>query len=108
MRITDIHIGNTIDGLLTVEFRGEGGEIVSVRMASDGSLDGDAAVRHAKAVLVQVAAFGNGGDNNLDVESDEAKAAPSSAAVETEENEEAVTGNPSSGTSNLPQTSSFS
>jgi hypothetical protein len=109
MHITDIHIGNTIDGLLTVEFRGEGGELVSVRMASDSSVDGDAAVLHAKAILVQVAAFDNDHDNNFDTESDEAETALSSDAVdENEENEEAVTGDPSSGTSNLPQTSSFS
>lgn len=58
MQVIDTHIGNVVDGMVTVEFRGEGGELVSVRMASDGSLDGDAAVRHAKALLVQVTAFG--------------------------------------------------
>lgn len=58
MQVIDTHIGTVVDGMVSVEFRGEGGELVLVRMASDGSLDGDAAVRHAKAVLVQVTAFG--------------------------------------------------
>lgn len=72
MQVLDTHIGNVIDGMVTVEFRGEGGELVSVRMASDGSLEGDAAVRHAKAVLVQVTAFGADPDvTNDEVVSDE-------------------------------------
>lgn len=68
MQVIDTHIGNFADGMVTVEFRGEGGELVSVRMASDGALDGDAAVRHAKAVLVQVTAFGSEQDSTKDDE----------------------------------------
>ncbi|WP_025662114.1 hypothetical protein [Rhizobium sp. IBUN] len=59
MQLLETHVGSVVDGKLTVEFVGEGGELVSVRMATDDrSLGGDSAVRRAKEVLVQLTAFG--------------------------------------------------
>ena len=42
----------------TVEFVGEGGETVLVRMTNDDHLlDGENAINHARAVMVQLTAF---------------------------------------------------
>ena len=56
MQLVDTHTGNTNDGMMTVEFRGEGGELVSVRMAA-GAMKGDAAINRAKAMMVQLTTF---------------------------------------------------
>ncbi|MDR7144949.1 hypothetical protein [Rhizobium sp. BE258] len=66
MQLIETHIGNLNDGMITVEFRGEGDELVAVKLASDGSLDGDAAVRHAKAVLIQITTFSDDRDPSND------------------------------------------
>jgi hypothetical protein len=60
MQVIDTHVRNSLDGTVTVEFTGEGSELVSVRMLGvDGSLDGDHAVLRAKEVMVQITAFGD-------------------------------------------------
>ncbi|MDQ0562464.1 hypothetical protein QO004_004269 [Rhizobium mesoamericanum] len=60
MQLIETHVGAVSDGKLLVEFVGEGGELVSVRMiADDDSLDDSHAVRRAKEMLVQLTAFGN-------------------------------------------------
>ncbi len=66
MQLIETHIGNLNEGMITVEFRGDGDELVTVKLASDGSLDGDAAVRHAKAVLVQITTFSDDRDPSED------------------------------------------
>jgi hypothetical protein len=58
MHLTDtkvIHEGSA----LVVEFIGQGGESISVRMAGNGSeLDDVEAIGHAKVMMVQLTAFG--------------------------------------------------
>lgn len=62
MQVIDTHVRNSLDGTVTVEFTGEGSELVSVRMSVvDGSLDGDHAVLRAKEIMVQITAFGDTG-----------------------------------------------
>ena len=58
MHITDTHVTKGDDGKVTVEFKGEGGEAISVRMAASQNLEDDASVDHAKELMVQVATFG--------------------------------------------------
>jgi hypothetical protein len=69
MQLVDTHVGNTNDGMMTAEFRGEGGELVSVKMAADaidgdgaGAIDGDAAINRAKAMMVQLTTFADDRD----------------------------------------------
>jgi len=50
---TNVHSG---DGTTTVEFVGEGGEKVSVRMAAQGVPE-NAAITRAKEIMVQLTAF---------------------------------------------------
>ena len=57
MQLIDTQVGALTEGTITVEFQGEGGELVSVRMISDGSLDRGAAVLRAKELMVQLSAF---------------------------------------------------
>jgi len=66
MQLIETHIGNISDGMIAVEFQGEGRELVTVNLASEGSLDGDAAVRHAKAILVQLTTFSGDRDPSKD------------------------------------------
>ncbi|WP_431323322.1 hypothetical protein [Rhizobium sp. YTU87027] len=59
MQLIATHVGTVTDGKLSVEFVGEGGELVSVRMITDDdSLDDANAVRRAKEILVQLTSFG--------------------------------------------------
>jgi hypothetical protein len=57
MQIQDTRV--TPEGpMITVEFLGEGGEMVSIVMDNtNNNIDSDNAVQHAKAVLVQLTAF---------------------------------------------------
>lgn len=55
MHLVDIHVSNSSDGTATVEFRGEGNELVSVRMMAG---EGDRAVLRAKEIIAQLTAFG--------------------------------------------------
>ncbi len=50
---TNVHSG---EGTTTVEFVGEGGEKVSVRMVADDLAD-SAAITRAKEIMVQLAVF---------------------------------------------------
>lgn len=70
MQLLDTHVGNLNDGTVTVEFQGEGGELVSVRMATDGSLDGDSAVLRAKELMVQLTSFEDGGQEEVEYRPD--------------------------------------
>lgn len=54
--------------VLRVHFRGEGGECVTVDMASDELPDDGAAIERAKAILVQTATFGSAA-NEYDAQS---------------------------------------
>ncbi|RDJ03144.1 hypothetical protein [Rhizobium grahamii] len=57
MQLIDTKV-NDFGTELTVEFVGEGGETVVVRMNNDDHLlDGENAINHAKAVMVQLTAF---------------------------------------------------
>jgi hypothetical protein len=56
MQLIDTHVGDTNDGMTTVEFRGQGGELVSVTMAAD-TLEGDTIINRAKAMMVQLTTF---------------------------------------------------
>jgi len=80
MQLLETHVGSVVDGKLTVEFVGEGGELVSVRMVTDDrSLGGDSAVRRAKEVLVQLTAFGTDGNATTfdPIGADASRASPS-------------------------------
>jgi hypothetical protein len=56
MQLIDTHVDNRSDKMTTVQFRGEGGELVSVTMAA-GAMEGDAAINRAKAIMVQLTTF---------------------------------------------------
>ena len=56
MQLIDTHVGKHVAGCLTVEFRGEGGELVAVRMALDADLGDAAAVLRARQMLVELTA----------------------------------------------------
>jgi len=58
MHLTDTKV--THEGsALKVDFIGEGGEVVTVRMdSSDAELDDVKAIEHAKVMMVQLTAFG--------------------------------------------------
>jgi hypothetical protein len=71
MQVLDTHVINSSAGTVIVEFKGEGSELVSVRIAGGpGGIDGDHAVLRAKEIMMQLAAFDdaiptriwNGGD----------------------------------------------
>lgn len=66
MQLIDTHVGNAYDGTITVEFQGEGGELVSVKMVAGDGLEGDAAINRAKAMMVQLTAFAEGRDLSKD------------------------------------------
>lgn len=62
MQVLDTHVSNSSDGMVIVEFKGEGRELAAVTMAGgDGSLDGDHAVLRAKEIMVQLTAFDDAG-----------------------------------------------
>ncbi len=66
MQLFETHIGHSDNGMQTVEFVGEGGELVSVRMASDGNLGSNEAVTRAKAMMVQLTTFADDRDTSDD------------------------------------------
>ncbi|WP_200950872.1 hypothetical protein [Rhizobium sp. Root1220] len=57
MQLIDTRIGGADEGMVKVEFLGEGGELVSVTMTAGDDLRGDAAINRAKAMMVQLTAF---------------------------------------------------
>lgn len=79
MQLVNIEVGHhPASGLVTVDFQREGGEIVSVKMAAD-ALDEDVAIARAKALMVQLATFGDDPDPAQDERLKDGDA-PSSAA----------------------------
>ena len=60
MQLIDTRVSD-VGSELTVEFVGEGGETVLVRMNNDDHLlDEENAINHAKALMVQLTAFDDG------------------------------------------------
>ena len=66
MQLIDTRVTQA-EGFITVEFLGEGGEAISVRIDnSDGELDEETAVEHAKVMMVQLTSFtGPGTDGSV-------------------------------------------
>jgi hypothetical protein len=60
MHLLNTNVASTTEGTVTVEFHGEGNELISVRLSTDGSLDDKTAVLRAKELMVQITAFGEG------------------------------------------------
>ncbi|MDR7145248.1 hypothetical protein [Rhizobium sp. BE258] len=58
MQLLNTNVAKTTEGTLTVEFHGEGNEMISVRMASDAAGDESAAILRAKEMMVQITSFG--------------------------------------------------
>lgn len=58
MQLLNTNVAKTTEGTITVEFHGEGNELIAVRMASDVAADDSAAIARAKQMMVQTAAFG--------------------------------------------------
>jgi hypothetical protein len=58
MQLVNTNVASTTSGTITVEFHGEGNELVSVRMTKDATTSDEDAVRHAKQMMVQLTAFG--------------------------------------------------
>ncbi|MDM9627603.1 hypothetical protein QTL95_16995 [Rhizobium sp. S152] len=58
MHLISTNVASTTAGTITVEFHGEGNELVSVRMAKDATISDGDAIQHAKQMMVQLAAFG--------------------------------------------------
>jgi hypothetical protein len=70
MELINIRVSALTDGMITVEFQGEGGEAVSVTMAAHTNLEREAAILRARQVLVQLTAFGDYEDDNPSAEAD--------------------------------------
>lgn len=70
MELIDIRVSDLTDGMITVEFHGEGGEAASVTMAAESNLERDAAILRARQILVQLTAFGEHEDNDPSAEGD--------------------------------------
>lgn len=60
MQLIGTNVSNLHEGTITVEFVGEGNELVSVRMVAGGDIEDNTAVRRARALMVQIATFGEG------------------------------------------------
>jgi hypothetical protein len=61
MQLINTNVASTTAGTITVEFHGEGNELVSVRMAKDETRSDDNAIEHARQMMVQLAAFSESG-----------------------------------------------
>ncbi|MDM9649086.1 hypothetical protein [Rhizobium sp. S163] len=57
MNLKHTNVVNTTPGTVTVEFYGEGNELITVRMGADHDLDDGRSILHAKAMMVQLTAF---------------------------------------------------
>ncbi|NTH49291.1 hypothetical protein G6K98_32170 [Agrobacterium rhizogenes] len=58
MQLIETRIASMSGSAVTVEFIGEGNEMISVTMSNpDGSLKEENAIAHAKAVMIQLATF---------------------------------------------------
>lgn len=58
MQIVSTNVSTQPDGTATVDFNGEGGEVISVTMSATPVQRDDALIERAKEMMVQVAAFG--------------------------------------------------
>lgn len=70
MELINIRVSDLTDGMITVEFQGEGGEAASVTMAAYTDLEREAAILRARQVLVQITAFDGYEDDNPPAEAD--------------------------------------
>jgi hypothetical protein len=57
MQLMNTQVREPSDGMIIVEFQGEGGELVAVKMATGEDLDGGTAILRAKAIMVQLSSF---------------------------------------------------
>lgn len=58
MQLTNTRIASQTGSAIVVEFLGEGDEMISVTMSnSDGNLNPENAIDHARAVMIQLATF---------------------------------------------------
>jgi hypothetical protein len=57
MQLIDTHVEYANEGLVTVEFRGEGGDLFCVKMTSGVDIQSDSAVTRNKAVMIQPTTF---------------------------------------------------
>ncbi len=57
MNLKHTNVAKTTPGTVTVEFHGEGNELITVRMAADHDLDDGSSILRAKAMMVQLTAF---------------------------------------------------
>lgn len=64
MQLIDTRVGGADEAMVTVEFLGEGGELVSVEMTAGDDLRGDAAINRAKAMMVQLTTFAENRDTS--------------------------------------------
>ncbi|NLR97029.1 hypothetical protein HGP17_09290 [Rhizobium sp. P38BS-XIX] len=54
----NIEVDRAVNGMVAVEFQGEGGEVVAVKIAAT-AVDDATAIDRAKAIMVQLATFGD-------------------------------------------------
>ncbi|MBB3302956.1 hypothetical protein FHT72_006381 [Rhizobium sp. BK077] len=81
MQLIDTQVGDATEGMVTVEFQGEGGELVSVKMTAGDDLRGDAAINRAKTMMIQLTTFADDRDHSQDEWSD-SSVRPSEATPE--------------------------
>ena len=57
MLLMNINVARTTDTTVTVEFKGEGNDLITVRMSADPNLDEDQTVAAALAMISQLNEF---------------------------------------------------
>ena len=57
MDLKHTNVAKTTPGTVTVEFHGEGNELITVRMAANQEFDEKDSILRAKAMMVQLTAF---------------------------------------------------
>lgn len=57
MLLMNINVARTTDTTVTVEFKGEGNDLITVRMSADPNLDKDQTVAAALAMISQLNEF---------------------------------------------------
>ncbi|MDE1991652.1 MAG: hypothetical protein KGI75_04080 [Rhizobiaceae bacterium] len=70
MKLIDTHVSGLHNGKITVEFRGEDGELVSVQMAEGGDLNHHGTVERAKNVIERLMKSVGEADHSRDNASD--------------------------------------
>jgi hypothetical protein len=61
VQLINTAVANTTEGTVTVEFHGEGNEMISVRMAADNAHGKQESIMRAREMMVQIAALGDDG-----------------------------------------------